>query len=102
MESNKHTYLNECRLRGRVGNLIRRNFGMTEFALCTEATYSNPDGMIVVKCTWHTVRTFAPVEELKTGDWVEAVGAIDALRYADSAGKYQQMNIIKASSVTRL
>lgn len=82
-------YINKIELAGRVGNVLKKVVGGTEYArfqLCTVWTYNNEE-YPSAEPSWHDCHTFASdgvdLTKIEKGAWVHIIGRLEYRKYVD-------------------
>lgn len=83
-------YINQIELAGRVGTVLKKVVGGTEYArfsLCTIQIYSNGECR-KVETSWHDCHTFASdgidLTKIEKGEWLHLIGRLEYRKYVDN------------------
>lgn len=83
-------HINQIELAGRVGTVLKKVVGGTEYArfsLCTVRAYNNGEHPIM-ETSWHDCHTFASdgvdLTKIEKGAWVHIIGRLGYRKYVDN------------------
>lgn len=98
-------YINKIELAGRVGTVLKKVVGGTEYArfsLCTEQIYSS-GGCRTVETSWHACHTFASDEidltKIEKGKWLHIIGRLEYRKYVDSNNIEKQVSEVIVTNI---
>lgn len=98
-------YINQIELAGRVGTVLKKVVGGTEYArfsLCAAQIYSS-GGCRTVETFWHDCHTFASngidLTKIEKGAWVHIIGRLEYRKYVD---EYNTEKIMPEIIVTKI
>ena len=98
-------YINQIELAGRVGTVLKKIIGNTEYArfsLCTAQIY-NSRGCRTVETFWHDCHTYASDEvdltKIEKGAWVHIIGRLEYRKHLD---EYNTEKIMPEIIVTKI
>ncbi len=98
-------YINKIELAGRVGTVLKKVIGGTEYArfsLCTMQVY-NSKGCQTIETSWHACHAFASDEidltKIEKGEWLHIVGRLEYRNYVDSNNIEKQVSEIIVTKI---
>lgn len=98
-------YINQIELAGRIGTVLKKVVGGTEYArfsLCTEQIYSS-GGCRTVETSWHDCHTFASdmvdTAKIEKGEWIHLIGRLEYRKYVDSNSTERQLTEIMVTKI---
>ena len=98
-------YINQIELAGRIGTVLKKVVGGTEFArfqLCTIQVY-NSDGCHTVETSWHDCHTFASdgvnTAKIEKGEWIHIIGRLEYRKYVDNNNIEKQLSEIIVTKI---
>ena len=101
----KEKYMNQIELAGRVGHIVKKVIGGTEYArfqLCTIQVY-NSGGCHTAETSWHDCHAYdsdeADLTKIEKGAWVHIIGRLEYRKHVD---EYNTEKIIPEIIVTKI
>ena len=101
----KEKYINQIELAGRIGTVLKKVVGGTEYArfsLCTEQIYSS-GGCRTVETSWHACHTFASdgidLTKIEKGEWIHISGRLEYRKYVDNNNIEKQLSEIIVTKI---
>lgn len=98
-------YMNQIEFAGRIGRVLKKVIGGTEFArfqLCTIQVY-NSGGCHTAETSWHDCHTYASDEvdltKIEKGAWVHIIGRLEYRKHVD---EYNTEKIMPEIIVTKI
>lgn len=98
-------YINQIELAGRIGTVLKKVVGGTEYArfsLCTEQIYSS-GGCRTVETSWHACHTFASdgidLTKIEKGEWIHIIGRLEYRKYVDNNNIEKQLSEIIVTKI---
>lgn len=97
--------MNQIELAGRIGRVLKKVIGGTEFArfqLCTIQVY-NSGGCHTAETSWHDCHTYASDEvdtaKIEKGEWLHLIGRLEYRKYVDSNSTERQLTEIMVTKI---
>lgn len=98
-------YVNKIELAGRVGAVLRKVIGGTEFVrfqLCTIRIFSS-GGCRTVETLWHDCHALASdgvdTAKIEKGEWLHLIGRLEYRKYVDSNSIEKQLSEIMVTKI---
>lgn len=98
-------YINQIELAGRVGHIVKKVVGGTEYArfsLYTMQVY-NSGGCRTVETFWHDCHTFASdgidLTKIEKGGWIHLIGRLEYRQYVDNNNIKKQLSEIIVTKI---
>ena len=98
-------YINQIELAGRVGTVLKKVIGSTEyvrFSLCTIQIFSS-GGCRTVATLWHDCYALASdgvdTAKIKMGEWLHLIGRLEYREYVDSNSTERQLSEIMVTKI---